>query len=286
MKIALFRVIGNELPPRHEAGQTVRNLKYLLDNEPNFDDVTKVFVLNRLLDPEIEAECAQLIKDAGHGLYVIDFNEQVYGLQKTFEDKFGYITNNNGARNFCLEIGFDQMDSDIVLPFDGNCFFTLEGWLHFITAVKNNFFSPYFIVPMARCKSYDDLTQQPMVREVYKVGAMQRQDLTEPQIAFGKDHDLRFNPDRRYSEGPKVDLLWRLGVPGIWDFWYNEPGGFREQAMQNPSQFIQRQPMYAGYVFRLPSGNAAAETDNIYRGSARKEGLMRLVERADGLVAV
>lgn len=285
MRIALFRVLGNDLPPRHQEGQTVQNLKYILENEATFDDVTKFFVLNRILDPEINEECARLIQEAGHQVYSIEFNPGVYGLHRTFEDKFGYITNNNGARNFCLEIGFDQQDFDVVLPFDGNCFFTVEGWAYFLNEVKNNYYSPYFIVPMARCHSYECLGGQPMVREMYRVGRMAKHEMTEPQIAFGKDHDLRFNPDRRYSEAPKVDLLWRLGIPGIWDYFYQEPGGLCQQALKNPSKFIERQPIYAGYVFRLPSGNSDAENDNAIRGAARQEGLRRIVDQADALVS-
>ena len=284
MQITMFRVVGNEIPPRHEVGQTIQNLKYQLDNEPEFEDCAKVWVLNRILDNDIQEHCMQLLE--GRVVFTLKFNPDTYAQQKSFNDKFGYLTNNNGARNFCIDLGFSSFKSDIVLPFDGNCFFTLEGWLHFRNTVMNNFYSPYFIVPMARCAEYEDTLEQPMVRELYTVGRMVKQDLTEPQIAFGKDHDLRFNPDRRYSEAPKVDLLWRLGVPGIHDYFYSEPGGLREQAMRNPSKFIERQPVYAGYVFRLPSGNTTAEKCNVVRGAARQEGLRRLVEKADSLVSV
>jgi len=275
MRISLFRILGNDLPPRHEEGQTLRNLKYMLENEPDFDDVEKIWIVNRIIDPDYEAEIIEALGDRRK--YVISFDQDIYSQQNTFEDKYHYITNVNAARNMCLDIGFNEK-CDIVMPFDGNCFFTLEGWYYTRNDIANNFLSPYFMVPMARCKSYDDLTAPPMTKELYTIGRMKRHDETEPQVAFGRDHDVRFNTSFKYSEASKVELLWKLAIPGVWDYFYPK---MHAEAMNNPSIHVDKNPIRAGYVFRLPSGNQQAETCNAVRGRDRMEGLKNLVEQAD-----
>lgn len=282
MKIHLYRIIGNDLPPRHEIGQSLRNVSFILDNEPKFEDCDRFWVINRIYDKAARQLVLNELETAGESYFEIPFEIKDYPISGTFRDKYHYVTNNNPARNFCLEKSFGSSEApDIVMPFDGNCFFSVEGWFYARNEIMNNFYSPYFIVPMARCISYDDVKEQPNLREIYQVGKMMRHDITEPQIAFGKDHDLRFDPNRPYGEASKVDLLWKLGIPGVWDWWYQEHGGLCQQALKTPSKFITRNPIYAGYVYRLPSGRPESETNNLIRGSSRQEGLKRLVESID-----
>ena len=278
MNVSYFRIIGNDLPPRHEEGQSLRNLKYQLEHEKEFDDCHKIWVVNRILDPDTRNAIIDCLADRTY--YEIDINPEVYAAQKTFEDKYAYLTNVNAARNFCLRLGRGY-GSDIVLPFDGNCFFTEEAYFYFRNAVANNFNSPYFIVPMARLADYSQLTELPQIKEMYTVGKMKRHDLTEPQIAFGSDYDLGFNESYRYSVASKVELLWKLAIPGIWDYWYPD---LHAEAMKCPSIHISRNPIYAGYVYRLPSGNPASELDNVVRGQDRNMGLKNLVRKADTLL--
>ena len=40
-EFVLFRSIGNDLPPRHEVGQTYRNVKFILENEKDFPGLEK-----------------------------------------------------------------------------------------------------------------------------------------------------------------------------------------------------------------------------------------------------
>ena len=60
--LVLYRILGNDLPPRHELGQTLRNLRFMLERESSFSTlqlladsnlsgirtVDKYFVLNRI----------------------------------------------------------------------------------------------------------------------------------------------------------------------------------------------------------------------------------------------
>lgn len=281
MKVMLYRVLGNDLPPRHVPGQTLDNLLYQLENEHEFDDVEKVWVLNRIVDRGEYLEIKGALDNRGFRYIDLPFNRVDYLQQNSFEDKAAYITNNNPARNVCLEDGFSS-GADIVLPFDGNCFFTDEAWYYARNSIINNFLSPYFVFPMARCKSYDDLTEIPQVKEMYNLGRLRRHDLTEPQIGFGIDHDLRFDERLRYSMGPKAELLVRIGIPGIWSLNWVDPK-FRDRPF---SRHVDRDPIYCGWVWRLPSGNSGAESDNVIRGRDRTLGIQNIVKKADDLVTI
>lgn len=281
MRVRLYRILGNDLPPRHEPGQTIENLLYQLEHEHEFEDVEKVWVLNRIVDSLDYKELKLALTSAGKEFLDIPFDRVEYLKQDSFEDKAAYITNNNPARNACLEDGFSKR-ADIVLPFDGNCFFTDESWYYARNSIINNFLSPYFIFPMARCQSYDDLSGMPQVKEMYNLGKLKRHDLTEPQIGFGVDHDLRFDERLRYSLGPKAELLVRIGVPGIWSLNWVDPK-YRDRPN---SRHQDRDPIYCGWVWRLPSGNFAAESDNTIRGRDRQQGISNIVKKADELISV
>ena len=53
MTFTIARVIGNDLYPRHAEGQVLRNLDFSLEHEPAFLRCRKVFVLNRIFDPDV-----------------------------------------------------------------------------------------------------------------------------------------------------------------------------------------------------------------------------------------
>jgi hypothetical protein len=61
----LYRVLGNDLPPRHEIGQTLSNLRFMLDNEPELEACEKRWVVNRIVDPEQEAAIIALLEERG-----------------------------------------------------------------------------------------------------------------------------------------------------------------------------------------------------------------------------
>ena len=61
-RFVLYRILGNDLPPRHEMGQTVKNLRFILENEPPLPNVDKRWVVNRIIDPEQEAAILALLQ--------------------------------------------------------------------------------------------------------------------------------------------------------------------------------------------------------------------------------
>ena len=72
--VAIYRIIGNDLPPRHQRGQSVRNLRFMLSHESDFSfiregsrsygvNIEKYYVLNRITDDQALADIAALFHE-------------------------------------------------------------------------------------------------------------------------------------------------------------------------------------------------------------------------------
>jgi len=296
----LYRIIGNDLVPRHRKGQSRENLRFILENEPAFPNCEKRFVVNRITDPAEEKAIIDMLETSGFGYLHIGFHPEDYRripwdisgafgayapytekfasleppfqqrlLMRLYRHKNNYVMNNNGARNAALADG--KQRAKWVLPFDGNCFITSTAWHEIVRGVKDSPHFPYFTVPMARITNnalaLDD-TFHPDATE-------------EPQVLFRRDASLAFNERYFYGRRPKVELLWRLGVPGVWDRWMLEPWDLPGPAYAPEAGCFG----YAGWVFRLDSGNAKLEdaTQNglIDRGLARNQAIAEMLDRLD-----
>lgn len=177
----LYRIIGNDLPPRHAPTQTIRNLKFIIQNEPEFDGVLKIWILNRLVNRSREQILINYLKQYGKTFLTIPFVVNDYAklplefLAKMEPDfffsdqylKLGrndsemaqdsiyhlrnlYVMNNNGARNYALSDG-KKRHAQWILPWDGNCYLTMAAWKEISTTLLNASQDVlYAYVPMVR----------------------------------------------------------------------------------------------------------------------------------------
>jgi hypothetical protein len=130
---------------------------------------------------------------------------------RLYRHKNNYVMNNNGARNAALRQG--RSLAKWVMPWDGNCFLTEGAFEELREAVRRRPWIPYVLVRMVRLKKNED---------VFKTNGWS-EALEEPQVMFRRDAAMSFDPAFPYGRRPKVELLWRLGVPGPWDAWGVEP---------------------------------------------------------------
>lgn len=293
---ALYRIIGNDLPPRHAKGQSINNVKFILDNEPNFPNVEKYWIVNRIIDPAQKNEIVTLLDEYKQKYTTVPFIEKEYtkrdwdfesfpeaellhikehkeidpGLKSLIVDqiyrhKNNYVMNNNGARNMALLEG--KSNAKWSLPWDGNCYLTEEAWQQILNTIKEKPYYKYFIVPMARI-----LDNNKLLFSGYAPNAIE-----EPQIIFRRDTTEIFNENYRYGRRPKVEMLWRLGVPGPWDKWKNYVW---DQAFP---AFCEDAGKYysAGWVARLNSGATNLEKDNKKRSTARQDAVRLFIDRID-----
>lgn len=275
LNFVLARILGNDLVPRHTKGQTLSNLKFILENEYEFDDTTKIFILNRIVDQEAESEIESLLSTKGVAYVKVPFLEYEYELAT---NKELYLTNLNVARNVFLKTFFP--DGTVIMPLDGNCFFRLDGWFRFINSLEYD--RGYAIIQMARCLEYPDPTSSvtPSWYENWRFANKTIYAPSEPQIAFLPGYDKIYDEDLMYSEASKLGLLYSIGYKGVWDNWYPE---LRAKSILNKSKYFKR-ACEGGWCFRLPSGVSEAETDNQVRAELRKQGLKNLVKNADARI--
>jgi hypothetical protein len=274
-----YRILGNDITLRHGEAQTSSDLAFVLANEPALPGCEKRFMLNRIADGDTQARLAAMIDGAGLRCDVIPFVHAEFARRRTLYEKALYLTNQNAARNRCIELAL--ADDDTVLPFDGQAFFTLEGWAAVAAALASDKSTKYLTVPMFRLLD-NQLALAPWTRPLVEDADHIR---TEPQLVVRRGHDLRFNERLTYGQANKVELLMRLGVPGPWDGWTGELfDAIRRAVRAQPSRSFGT-VREAGFVFRLESGNAQADRDKALRAHARLAGLQAFVERIDAACA-
>ena len=300
----LYRILGNDLPPRHSTGQTLKNVTFLLENEPELAHCEKHWILNRIIDPQQESQLINLLEShrqtytripfieseyASVKFTLNDFPEPGYFYSKAFDEldktaknraleyaysaKNCYVMNNNGARNTALLEG--KTRAKWVLPWDGNCFVTEKAWQSILQGVQEAPHHKYFIVPMMRCLDNQDLLNPDLVPHAVE----------EPQVLFRRDSVEIFNKKARYGRRPKVELLWRLRVPGKWDRWLLDP--WERKTWVESAESYQFKTI--GWVARLFSGKSHLETKDISaiknRGQQRVFAICNLLDRIDEIIA-
>ena len=301
-RFVLYRIIGNDLVPRHRKGQARENLPFLLQHEPPLVDCRKRFVVNRIVDPEEEAAVIDILEKAGASYLHIPFDPEEFAaipwditgvpaeyipgspgylrLRKDQQARIiarinrhqnNYVVHNNGARNAALAEGREL--GDWILPWDGNCYLSESAWQQIKDRLTERPNVPFWLVPMARLTDIRQLTDAenpPQARE-------------EPQVIFRADCPLAFDPRFFYGRRPKVELFWRLGIPGKWDHWGIEPWDLPCPEF-DPHAGAWDQ---VSWVARLPSGQAALEqghsrsaTDRA-RAQARAEATVGLFDKLE-----
>ncbi len=300
----LIRIVGNDLEPRHRAGQSRDNLRFILENEPPLPGCAKRFLLNRIVDGAEEARLTALLAEHGQAPIRLAFDPAAYrhagwetgripagllegrGLGRldaetaarlwhsTWARKNRAVMNNNGARNAALAAG-RAAGADWILPWDGNCFLTAEAWAALRAAVLARPDLPCFVTPMARIAENADLLAPGFAPEAAE----------EPQILFRRDAAEAFDPAFAYGRRPKVELFWRLGIPGPWDKWKDDPW---DPPRRPPSPDRGRFGT-AGWVARLASGKEHLEQADFAsfkaRGVARREGIAASLAALDARLA-
>ncbi|MEP6938222.1 MAG: hypothetical protein ABI846_00540 [Rudaea sp.] len=274
-----YRILGNDIPLRHGAQQTVDALAFILEREPVLPGCEKRFLLNRIVDHDTQARLAGAIEAAALRWDAMPFVADEFLRLDGLAAKARYLTNQNAARNRCIDLGL--ADAATVMPFDGQTFFTEEGWHGLRDALAADADARYMSVPMFRL--FDNARAlgewaRPLAEDEAHIR-------TEPQVLIRRGHDVRFNPHLTYGQANKVELLMRLGIPGPWDGWTGPLfDSIRADVRVAPSRSFGR-VRDAGFVFRLESGNPLADRDQALRSRARLAGLQALVRRVEESVA-
>lgn len=314
-KFILFRTIGNDLPPRHTDGQTVRNLRFILENERPKPDLDVRWYVNRVLDDENRLQIVKLLVQHNQ-LFTIDFfNYSEYAKVQfnfeissddgvdilrsslfrefpetdfkrlrvwdtIFEPKNQYIIRNNIVRNILIKLG-SATNATYILPWDGNCFLTDRAWRNISSSIDVHVQSR--LPDVATRYFYVPMTRM-TDNNLLKNDSFSPADTDEePQVIFHRDATTRFDESKPYGYRPKVDLLWRLRIPA---FQFRDKDGSIMRDTQS-HKLAKDIPGYdsvrpVGWTARLYSGNRALEQDGaaVLRGRSRANGIELLAARA------
>lgn len=270
----LYRIVGNDLHPRHRSGQSLDNLRFILEREPPLAGCVKAWVVNRIVNPADEAAVIALLERHGQSFLRIPFDWDAYAATdpdlepfrqqafSTVTERMGlasrrrmrmevraarpkvlYAMNNNGARNAAIADGRGR--AKWILPWDGNCILTGEAWAEIAATVRACSYLKYFVVPMARLIDNEHLDEP----------GFRPDAVEEPQILFRCDAEEIFDERFPYGRRSKVELFWRLGVEGPWDRWVDDPWELPRPARAPDAGQHGR----TGWVARLFSGRADLE---------------------------
>ena len=236
----IIRILGNDLN-MHGENQTYINLKFTLENEKNFKDTSKLFILNKIINETKKNKIINLLNK--HSIKYIDFpfdktelnklknNNNWTDIELFFKKNVDYqfvgqhrkyilnklkpfnqyIINNNGMRNFAIEYG-KKYNYEWIFVLDSNNFI-IENDYDFIFSNLNPD-TEYIILPTKRLTD-NDLENS----DIFNCEKLVKLNLQEPQIVFKNTSQISFNKDIPYGASPKVELLQVLGIKGKWDEW-------------------------------------------------------------------
>jgi hypothetical protein len=287
--VGFYRIIGNNLAGLHYSDQSINNLRYIIERESAYNgNVQKVFILNRITSQYHNSQLKKLINDSGNECIEIAFDTTAYDLisydidnlpdykywlqnlslwerlsafAALRESKNKYAINNNGARSFALQNGRSRFP--ITFPWDGNCFLPDIHYSEIVSkfCIKN---VDCVVVPMERALDNLHISHESVCTN----------PKDEPQIAFSSLSTIDFNIDLPYGNQPKVELLKRLGCPGIWDKWTKKyPWKEFVYEVENNVNYNE-----AGAVYRLASGNTGSTTDSDIRARTRIQGICEYLD--------
>ncbi|MBW8636984.1 hypothetical protein K1W69_07270 [Hoeflea sp. WL0058] len=300
-EFSLIRILGNDHYPRHGRGQTLDNLKFIIEHEPSLPGCRKLFILNRIVDPEAEALLIAELERADMEFMRIPFAADEYREIGWDLDEFGgveffktrnfrraakvmqtkmqlwatspkirYLMNVNGARNTALDIG--RRISDWTFALDSNCCFTKVQLERLVASCRDAPHMPYVIVPMVRIGD----------NQRYFGPELKYSLIEEPQIGFHYLTQETFDERYPYGVSDKAHFLKRLRLPGKW-LWWGREAFMPDEAHPFPDRY--RYKISAGGVIRLSSGthglsDAKEKSQNI-RYHGRNESILKTIAQME-----
>ena len=185
LRATIWRILGNDMPPRDKPGRRLAVLEDMLRNEPEYPEAQKWFLLNRIVDPGWHAALCKVLNNFGARYVNVPFNGL---LRSDYETIRLHGININAARNEAISFGHAIAPWSVIL--DGDCTFTESNWDLILKEMQATEHTPYLSIPHVREGSS-------------KQG--------EPMLAFHSSSTERFDESIPFGDCDKLNLLWRLG---------------------------------------------------------------------------
>ncbi len=185
LKATIWRILGNDMPPRDKPGKRLAVLADMLNKEPEYPEAQKWFLLNRIVDPEWHTALCKLLNNSGARYVNVPFNSL---LRPDYETIRLQGININAARNEAISFGHAIAPWSVIL--DGDCTFTKGNWDLILKEMQATEHTPYLSIPHVREGSSNQ---------------------GEPMLAFHSSSTERFDESIPFGDCDKLNLLWRLG---------------------------------------------------------------------------
>jgi len=195
---SIIRILGNDLVPRHGVGQTIANLQFTLENESDFANCKKLWLVNRIIDKDCEMAVISLLEKYNQTFQVLPFETEHYEMSWTRYEKLRYIVKLNNARNLAVSEG--RKLSKWIFPLDGNVFIPDGGWKN-ITFYLDNLSNKLFKITMYRINHSND--------EVFTFDPKKYTN-QEPQVILRCDNFDAFDESLAYANSNKEEFLLRF----------------------------------------------------------------------------
>lgn len=196
-KYCITRIVGNDLPPRHGPNQQLNNLAFILENEQEFEDAFKLWIINRIITPSAQEALIKKLEQYNQSYHVIPFSLDQYDFSWGEQRKITYIIQINAARNFALSKSREIANYCALL--DGSIFINQQGWSDLIKKSQTNA-APLYKIYTHRLKQKNE--------EVFTFKA-QLYKREEPMIFVELDQPICFNESQPYGQRDKIELLNR-----------------------------------------------------------------------------
>ena len=243
----IFRILGNENPPRDTPGRRLEVLEDILRSEPNFDKVDKWYIVNRLYDIQYRRSICEMLDRYNAKYIVIPIDREAVINADDINEKIRISININQTRNFAVDFGKHIAKYTIVL--DGDCIFDREGWREVDEAMRDGDFQ-YLSIPHKRHGG----------------------SLAEPMVAFRYDSIRRFDESIKFGEGDKLRFLFEIG---------------HIRSTQNGHIHVQGDlTKTVGYVHHLSTGESVVESDLSTRLDLREKSLDLMIKNIQAKVPI
>ena len=204
-KYVIIRIISNDLPPRHGKGQSLKNLRFILENEPEFENCTKFWIINKIFNPEMEQNIVALLEEKGQTYLNITFDLNDYDPKWHNCQKNLYLIGINSVRNIAIEQG-KKLGGEWIFPFDGNIFVPQVAFdqLKKKLEYKSKEINKIFQIKMYRLQDNKNIDTIPS-----------KIKWEEPQIVIHRDCSLKFNEILEWGDKDKYSLLSKIFDPAL-----------------------------------------------------------------------
>jgi glycosyltransferase involved in cell wall biosynthesis/GR25 family glycosyltransferase involved in LPS biosynthesis len=236
-KNIIIRILGNDLEQIHGENQTYENLKFILDNESQFTDTDKLFVLNKIIDtgkkkiiielleqkqvkyvdiPFIDSELPEL-EHEDLIISLIDKYTQTGELSWQEFEFLSLLLNNinkffidiNTCRNYCILQGKLNNLYEWIFVLDSNSFFTDSMYYDIVNNISNE--TQYITIPQISLKACG-LTNE----DICKISDTNKYEKFEHQLCFHRTSNYNFNETLQYGNMDKAEFLNAMNVVGPW----------------------------------------------------------------------